>query len=112
MSGDLDDIVGGIGVRLCEIGDHNLVNAAPARLIFWLVSIRGAGLARPRSFCIPGFGFKKFPDNGTTGLKRTPQSEHGRSDRAGFRAGKSHDSDSAPSGRSNDGDNGVIQIHP
>jgi hypothetical protein len=96
MRGNLDHIVGGIGMRLSEIGDNHLVNAAPARL-------------ETRS--IPSWGLNELPDNGTTGFKRTPQPEHGPSDRAGFRAGKPHDADSAPAGRSNDGDNGVIKIH-
>jgi hypothetical protein len=89
MTGNLDDIVGGVGVWLCEEGDDDLVDAFAARRINQLAQMS-----------VPGFE-----------IMLVRQSQHGTGNSARVSPRYSHHADAAAARRRGDGDDGVVKMH-
>ena len=84
VAGDLDQVLGGVGARRGEEGDHHLVDG---------VAVRVEQLRQVR---LPGTPFGG--------------SEELRGDGARLRSGKAHDAEAGASRRSGDGDDGVGEL--
>ena len=109
MGGDFDDVVGGVGVRFCEIGDDNLVDTVGVR----------RGRARPLFFSRPSagertratrVGFDQFSEDGAAGFEIMLQAQHGQCNGTCFRTGKSHYADPSAARSSSNRDNGIVKI--
>ena len=89
VAGNLDYIVGGVGMRLGEVGDDHLVEA----------------LAR--------FRLDQHAEACPSGLELAPliQPQHGRCDRCRLRSRKPHHAQAAASGRGSDGHDGIVKVH-
>src|SRR5215472_3090264 len=102
VAGDFDDIVGGVGVRLGEVGDDDFVNSGGALL-------RGT-TAGGRLSVVRG-GFHEFAEDSASRLQIVLQTEHSKSDGAGIRPGEAHDTEAAAAGWRGYGHDRVVEIH-
>ncbi len=95
MRRDLDNIVGGIRVRLGEVGDNHFIDTPR------FLSGRGSH----------GIGLDQFTEDRPTRLQIMFEPQHWRRDRPRLRARESHNSNAAAPGRRRDGDDSVVEIH-
>jgi hypothetical protein len=118
VGGDFKDIVGGVGVGLGEVSDDDFVDAGGicGASLGWT-----AGGGRPYVICgnvsiFAGGGaratrFDQFTEHGSAGFQRVLEAQHGLGNLACFGAGKTNNTNAAASGRSGNGDDGVVEIH-
>ena len=90
MSGDLDDVIGGVGVRLREVGDDDFVDAS-------------------RNFRVTRFD--ELPEDCPSRLQIMLEPQHGISDFARLRPGNAHHADAATAGWRGDGDDRIVKVH-
>ncbi len=100
VGGDFDDVVGGVGVGFGEVGDDDFVDAG----LGW-----AGGDTCP--YAVRVLGSINSPKMARPGSRSCFKSQHGQRDWLGFGAGQAHYADAAASGRSGDGDDGVVKIH-
>ena len=87
MRGNLDYVIGGIGMRLGKESDDGFVDALPGRRV------------------------DKLNKNGAVRLQWMLQAKQRRGNGAGFGAGETHHADAAASRRRSYGDYGVVEVH-
>jgi hypothetical protein len=116
VGGDFDHVVGGVRVRLGEVGNYYFVDT----LLVWpWIVWRGHSCPREAAFrVIPSFAgnsaratrFDEFPENCASNLQLMLQPKHGFCNRACFGSGKANHANSSPAGRSSDRNDGVIKV--
>jgi hypothetical protein len=94
MRGNFHDVVGGVGMRLGKIRDHDFVD-----------SLRG------NSNVSPCLRFNQFSELSVAGNELMLKSQHGGSDRLRLWARHADDSNPAPTRRRGDGDDRIVEIH-
>lgn len=94
MGGDLDDVVGGVGMGLREVCDNDFVHAI-AMLVWRARSTR----------------FDEFSKHSPPRLRLMPEPQHRRRDLAGAWAGNPHNANPAAARRRGDGNNRVVKVH-
>ena len=100
MSRNLNHVVGGVGVRLGEIGDYDFVDAFSLH--------RGRRLVRLRAKL---GGIHQFSKHGSPGFEFMPQPQHRVGDLQSARTRQAHHANPSAPGRRRNRDDGVIQIH-
>jgi hypothetical protein len=105
VSGDFDDVVGSVGMRLGEIADKDFVDAGGHRRA--LLGLDGSK-TRPHTSTA---GFYEFPEDSPSRFKIMFQAKHRLGNGARFRASEADDTDSTATWRSGDGDDSVVEVH-
>ena len=103
MGRDFYNVVGGVGVRLGEVGDDNFVDAARRALRGWI-----AGGGCPHVFI---GGFNQFSEYGVSGFEIVFQAQQGQGDFLCVRPGQTDYADASSTGRRSDGDDCVVEVH-
>jgi hypothetical protein len=92
-------------MRLGEIADNDFVDAGgPCRALLGLDGSK----TRPHTSTA---GFYDFPEDNPSGFEIMFQAKHRQGDGARFWASEADDTDTTATGRSGDGDDGVVEVH-
>ena len=107
VSGDFHDVVGGVGMRLGEIGDDDFVDA----VFVWPRATRPRFAGSGTRMHTIRIGLDQFAEHGASRLNWVFEAKHRQGDGASFGAGKADHADTAASGRSGNRDDSVVQVH-
>jgi carbonic anhydrase len=102
VSGNFDDVVGGVGVRFGEVGYDDFIDACRA-LLGWTAGGGCPYMIRR--------GFDQFPEDGPAGLQFVFESQHRGGELACLVSREAHHADPSPAGRRRDGDDCVVEVH-
>ena len=112
MGGDLDDVVGGIGMGLGEVSDHDFVDASRVSSfqfpVFGVCGTRNRRLDTGKSCST---WFDEFPEDCSSWFKTVLKPQYRLGDLTRLGPGDTHHANAAAPWRRRDGDDCIVKIH-